>query len=223
MGKRELALITLLALLNIYVYYTMDVRVNHLQEELASTKSQLDIYQHILNKEIVEVTSTIKRIGTLELDRRWIGETSQDFLDFGEPVNVIYCFYENSSIILDFQLVTADDVYIPFTIQRGDAFNLNDATETIPESLDRYAPIIYELNVSSSREVRVPLMETGWYTLSIQGRWTLYSGHEGIGITIRDGSIDALPVYVKVEYHIETPNDSYDYFACKQPVYNVVR
>ncbi len=176
MYKRELFLILLCAslMVNLYQFYVISqnwVRFKTLKENYWTLKENYLTLKNEYNK-LTYLFNLIENYGSIQ--------TSYDLyivkkdLDYTYRVAaVIYCPESNSTLHLELcSLRPEDKVYLPISVQKGNAFKRDEATSiwqfkengTIENIL--VAPIIFYVNTTKIESYEIPINE-GWYTISI--------------------------------------------------------
>jgi len=210
--KLLLIIVLILSLSNIYTYYVYTNNLTKLENNYDVIIDEIQYSRKILNTSLIGFSSSILRLKTMDF-YRW--NTTYPPNDFGQPVSVIYIFNNNSTLLIDLKIQGLDGFYIPLTIQKGNAFSLNDATVSILDSNQKYAPILYSNNISSDKKIEVFITEKGWYTISLTGKWTFTGGTDDVGILYKDHNIVVLPFRVKADISVRSSFEEYDFFANK--------
>lgn len=172
---------------------------NQLYQRYTTLKEENERLSEFFNETKIGPGSSIRRVLILDYNR-W--NRSYPPTDYGEPVAVIYVYQANSTLKLDLIMYyTHPDLFIPLSVQKGDAFDSKYATET-KAGHPGLAPILWHEPVNETGSFSIPLREKGWYTISITGPISLGGGRSFIGVKWDNDDVIVLTLSVQLAIHV---------------------
>lgn len=193
-----------------------ELRVLHeyndrLSMEVAALEGELDHIEAYLNRSVFSVGVSIRRLMTLNYCRF---ELDYPPVGYGEKKTIIYIYNDNSTLHLKLLMNQHPGLYIPLTIQSGDYSLPEYATETDEaHPTIHFAPVIWSRNLNKSSEYSI-ILDEGWYTVSLTGRWTQGGGKKLVGVKWEEnGEITILPVNTYLEIRVSNSGEYWAPFA----------
>jgi hypothetical protein len=174
------------------------------------------------DEQIFGVGCSLRKMLTLRYYRAQLGYPP---VDVGQLKAVIYVFEDDSTIELTLEAVTHPGLFIPLTIQKGDATHPDYATEIDEKNPKiRYAPILWSEKVNASRiyldrisaSYKIPLKERGWYTISFTEKIRFPGGQSLPGVAWQNGKFVVLPVSLSLDIRISTKDKYWTPFAVNE-------
>ncbi|MEM2893030.1 MAG: hypothetical protein QW486_02650 [Candidatus Bathyarchaeia archaeon] len=167
----------------------------------------------ILNITINKPECSIRKMAILKYIR-WIQRYPP--LDLGDPVVVVYVYQDNLTLGLDLIIYESDErLSINLSVQKGDAFDPNYATEEI-DNFTLRAPVIWWDQVNKSTSLKITLKERGWYTVSIAGPVSIDGGRDIPGVIWNKKDVIILPLNLQLIIHVYTQEGEQTFFALNE-------
>lgn len=186
------------------------VENDRLSDILTILEAENRMLKNYFDARIFGVGCSLRKILTLSYYRAQVGYPP---VDVGQLKTVIYVFEDNSTLELVLQVLTHPGLFIPLTIQKGDATHPDYATEVDEKNpAVRYAPVLWSEKVNASKidpdrisvSYSIPLKERGWYTISFTGKIRLPGGQSLPGVTWQNGTFTVLPLSLSLDIRVST-------------------
>ncbi len=180
------------------------------------------MFKNYFDEKIFSVGCSLRKMLTLSYYRAQVGYPP---VDVGQLKTVIYVFEDNSTLELVLRVVTQPGLFIPLTIQKGDATHPDYATEIDEKNpAVRYAPILWSEKVNASKidpdrisvSYSIPLKERGWYTISFTEKIRFPGGQSLPGVTWQNGKFTVLPLSFSLDIRVSTKEKYWIPFAVNE-------
>ncbi len=185
----------------------------YLKQSLNQTQASLDKMK-ILNQ--LDTSNSLRKLYDIDYNTIAPIETEADSIIF-------YLADQNSTVHITLNINNDTRLILPLTIQKGDATDPDDATESVISRPDlKYAPVLWSMNISYATsnygrlDQSIPLRYSGWYTLNLNG--IRFLGHPASvpGEIWQNGTATYIPINLHLEMSVSTKDGLFNTFIIRE-------